>query len=109
MFSRYEFPFKDAGYPEKMVRNITTKVLNSERDISIKEKVDRTSDQIRVVSTYKADDSIVKAVKSCEDSLKLTQSFRNDRGSLFTFVKKVGPNISGDSSRYRKERVQMDA
>ena len=48
--------FKDAGYPEKMVRNITTKVLHSERDISTKEKVDRKSDEIRVVSTYKADE-----------------------------------------------------
>ena len=85
--------FKDAGYPETMVRNITTKVLHSERDISIKEKIERKSDEIRVVSTYKADDLIVKAVKSCEDSLKLIQSFRNERGPLFTFVKKVGPNI----------------
>ena len=85
--------FKDAGYPDTMVRNITTKVLNSERDISIKEKVDRNSDEIRVVSTYRADDAIVKSVKSCEDSLKLTQSFRNQRGPLFTFVKKVGPNL----------------
>ena len=39
-----------------MVRNITTKVLHSERDISTKEKVDRKSDEIRVVSTYKADE-----------------------------------------------------
>ena len=29
--------FKDAGYPEKMVVEITNKVLNSERDISVKE------------------------------------------------------------------------
>ena len=29
--------FKKAGYPETMVKNITTKVLNSDRDISIKE------------------------------------------------------------------------
>ncbi len=86
--------FKKAGYPEKMVKNITTKVLNSDRDLSIKEKVEQESEgQIRVVSTYKADDDMIKAIKNCEDSLKLTQSFRNQRGPLFTYVKKVGPNI----------------
>ena len=42
--------FKKAGYPETMVQNITTKVLNSRRDISIKDKADRDNDdQIRVI------------------------------------------------------------
>ena len=55
--------FKKAGYPEKMVKNITTKVLNSDRDLSIKEKVEQESEgQIRVVSTYKADDDMIKAM-----------------------------------------------
>ena len=86
--------FKKAGYPEKMVHNITTKVLNSERDITMKEKIDKTNkDQIRVVSTYKADENMVKVIKNCEESLKLTQSFRNQRGPLFSYVKKVAPNI----------------
>ena len=77
-----------------MVNNITTKVLNSERDITVKEKIDKTNkDQIRIVSTYKADENIIKAIKNCEESLKLTQSFRNQRGPLFTYVKKVAPNI----------------
>ena len=30
--------FKKAGYPEKMIVNIRNKVLNSERDISLKDK-----------------------------------------------------------------------
>ena len=30
--------FKEAGYPKKMVTEITAKVLNSERDISVKLK-----------------------------------------------------------------------
>ena len=32
-----------AGYPQKMVKEITTKVLNSERDISVK----KTSKNLR--------------------------------------------------------------
>ena len=86
--------FKKAGYPETMVKNITTKVLNSDRDISIKENKENSSDDlIRVISTYKTDDNMIKAVKRSEESLKLTKSFRNQRGPLFTYVKKVGPNI----------------
>ena len=86
--------FKKAGYPETMVSNITTKVLNSRRDISIKDKVARDSDdQIRIISTFKSDDLLVKSVKDVEDSLKLTQSFRDQRGPLFSYVKKVGSNI----------------
>ena len=81
--------FKKAGYPEKMVHSITTKVLNSERDITMKEKIDKTNkDRIRVVSTYKADENMVKVIKNCEESLKLTQSFRNQRRPLFSYVKK---------------------
>ena len=86
--------FKKAGYPDAMVQNITNKVLNSERDISIKEKNDReNNDRIRVVSTFMADERLMKAVKDSEESLKLTQSFRQQRGPLFSYVKKVGANI----------------
>ena len=86
--------FKKAGYPESMINGITTKVFTSERDISVKQqKVFDNDDKIRVVSTYKADENIVKAVKNSEDNLKLTQSFRSQQGPLFKFVKKVGPNI----------------
>ena len=86
--------FQKAGYPEAMIKNIATKVGNSERDISDKEKVERDcNDQIRVISTYMSDNLLVKAVKDCEESLRLTQSFRNQRGPLFAYVKKVGANI----------------
>ena len=65
--------FKKAGYPEKMVKNISNKVLNSQRNISVKEKTDRdTKEQIRVVTTYLADEMLLKAVKDCEESLRLT-------------------------------------
>ena len=35
----------------------------------------------------------MEAVKDCEENLKRTKSFRNQQGSLFKYVKKVGPNI----------------
>ena len=76
-----------------MVSEIKTKVLNSERDISIKTKNDQPDDKIRVVSTYKADDNIVSSISKSEENFKHTPSFRNIPGKLFTFVKKVGPNI----------------
>ena len=60
--------FKKAGYPEKMVRNITTKVLNLERDISIKEKREELdNEKIMVLSTFQADETIVEAVKESEE------------------------------------------
>ena len=98
--------FIKAGYPDKMVRNITMKVLNSERDISIKVRVDEENDdKIRVISTFKADDHIIKAVQSCEESLKLTQSFRNERGPLFKYVKKVGPNIRSHVTSLKQQAL----
>ena len=89
-----------------MVNEITTKVLNSERDISTKQKVDtQNDDQIRVISTYEADENIVDAVKNCEENLKLTQSFRNLNGPLFTFIKKVGPNLKCHINKLKKQAL----
>ena len=85
--------FKKAGYPARMVTNITERVLGSVRDISVKQKQDNPSDQIRVISTFKADHKIVNAIKKSEDVFKTTPSFRGMEGKLFTFVKKVGPSI----------------
>ena len=50
-------------------------------------------EKIIVVSTYDADKNIVGAIKDSEDTFKLTQSFRNQHGPLFKYVKKVGPNL----------------
>ena len=59
-----------------MVKEITEKVLNSERDLSIKPKRDQLEiDKIVVVSTHEADENIVKAVKDSQENLKKTQSF----------------------------------
>lgn len=86
--------FKEADYPQKMVSDITTKVLHLDRDISIKQvTVTANKDKIRVVSTYEADSTIVAVVKKSEEVFKQTPSFCNHRGPLFDFVKNVGPNI----------------
>ena len=85
--------FKVAGYPEKMVMEITNKVLNLQRDISVKERDSVDDGKIRVVSTFGADEKIVSIVKRSEDTFKLTRSFRNVAGNLFDYVKKIGPSI----------------
>ena len=76
-----------------MVSEIRERVLNLERDISVQDRIDTDDDKIRVVSTYKADDNIVDVIRKSEENFKQTPSFRNRVGKLFTFVKKVGPNI----------------
>ena len=99
--------FKIAGYPPKMVTDITSKVLSTERDISVKEKEENITDQIRVISTYKADDKLVSAVKNSEDNFKLTPSFRGTTGKLFSFVKKVGPSIRSQVNTLKKQALGM--
>ena len=85
--------YKKAGYPNKMVSNITNKVLNSERDISKKDMQVEENNKIIVVSTFQADNSITKSVKESEENFKRTVSFRTQAGPLFKFVKTVGPNL----------------
>ena len=64
-----------------MIQNIKNKVLNSERDISIKKKVAAEDEgKIIVISTFEVDDNIVSAVKESEEVLKRTQSFRTQNG-----------------------------
>ena len=101
--------FIKAGYPKKMVNEITTKVFNSERNISVKNVTQPEDDgKIRVISTFEADKSIVDAVKKSEENLKLTQSFRNQNGSLFKFVKTVGPNIKSQINSLKKQALCKD-
>ena len=57
-----------------MIMDIKTKVLHSERDISVKDKVEMDDDRIRVISTYKADEHLVNCVKKSEESFKHTHS-----------------------------------
>ena len=76
-----------------MLGEITNKVLNSLRDISVKQKNEVNDDSIRVISTFGADDKLVSAVKKSEETFKMTPSLRNIPGKLFKYVKKVAPSI----------------
>jgi len=94
------------SYPESMVTEITTKAQNSARDISIKQKIDKEDDgKIIVVSTYEADSSIVEALHESEENFKRTQSFRNQQGPLFKYVKKVGPSIRSHINSLKKQAL----
>ena len=98
--------FKKAGYPENMVTKTTTKVQNSGRDISKKQKSERVNNEKNiVVSTFGADKSIVETVRDSEENLKKTASFRNQQGSLFKYVKKVGPSIKSHINSVKKQAL----
>ena len=97
--------YKKAGYPNKMVSNITNKVLNSERDISKKDMQVEENNKIIVVSTFQADDSITKSVKESEENFKRTVSFRTQAGPLFKFVKKFGPNLKSQLNTLKKQAL----
>ena len=90
-----------------MVSNMTTKVLNSQRDIAVRNKTEVDDEQIRVVSTFKADDNIVASIKNSEEGFKQTPSFRNVKGKLFKFVKKIGPNIKSRVNNLKKQALGM--
>ena len=100
-----EVVFREASYPTKMITEIKTKVLNIERDISVKNKVVAEDDQIRVISTFKADNDIVTCVKNSEEGFQHTPSFRNQQGKLFSFVKKVGPNIRCQINNLKRQAL----
>ena len=98
--------FKEAGYPEKMVTEITNKVKNSRRNIEIQSKQPVEDDgKIIVVSTYEADKNIVHSVKCSEENFKHTQSFGTQHGPLFKMVKKVGPNIRSQVNSLKKQAL----
>jgi hypothetical protein len=71
--------FKNAGYPYKMISNISNKVLllerSLERNVTATAKEDPDTPIIRVVSTFGSDDEIVKSVKQFESVLTRTRSF----------------------------------
>ena len=92
--------FEKSGYPKKMLQNITMKVLNMKRQLNStpntieKEK----SSPILVVSCYGTDEKLVKTLKTHEDELLKTNSFKNISKPVFRFVKKTGSNIGSNLS-----------
>ena len=97
--------FKNAGYPVDMIENITNKVLTLPRNIAVKDKSEEVDDKIRVISTFKADDSTIQAIKNTTESFKHTPSFRNITGNLFAFVKKVAPNIKSQINTVKQQAL----
>ena len=88
-----------SGYPESMLRNISTKVLGSERSLhSSKCKNNRNSNSIPVISSHGTDDKLVKSLKKCESDLLKTKSFKDKVKPVFTFIKKTGPSIGSKLS-----------
>ena len=89
--------FEKSNYPRKMLINISSKVLNMQRSLT---KVSNTSEDeinskpILVVSSFGTDEKLVKTLKSQEDKLLQTNSFKNSAKPLFQFVKKTAPNLS---------------
>ena len=85
-----------------MVNEITTKVFNSERNISVKNVTQPEDDgKIRVISTFKADKSIVDAVKKSEENLKLTQ-FQKSKWIPFQVCQNSGPEHKKPSKHFEK-------
>ena len=91
--------FEKSCYPKKMLSSISTKVLNMERSLT-PSKPDESDDTkpILVVSCFGTDEKLVKTLKSYEDDLSKTNSFRSAVKPLFQFVKKTGPNIGSKLS-----------
>ena len=101
--------FLAAGYPRKMVENISNKVLNSERSLERKQDISEETTPflpIRVVSTFGSDEELVSTSKKYEEHLTRTRSFSDSDASqvtsstpipiqkrIFQFVKKTGPSL----------------
>ena len=88
--------FEKSCYPKNMLTNISTKVLNMERILNPVSPVnadESSSKPILVVSCFGTDDKLVKTLKTHEDDLLKTNSFKNSSKPLFQFVKKTASNI----------------
>ena len=80
-----------------MLVSISSKVLNMQRTLtklSNTVEKDNNSKPILVVSCFGTDDKLVKTLKSQEDKLLQTNSFKNSAKPLFQFVEKTAPNLS---------------
>ena len=89
--------FEKSNYPKTMLIKISSKVLNMQRTLnqSSSELEEETNTKpILVVSSFGTDEKLVKTLRSQENELIQTNSFRNSRKPLFQFVKKTGPNLS---------------
>ena len=87
--------FLKSGYPKNMLKNISTKILGLQRVIIPNRKVQSSEPNkaILVVSSHGTDEKLVNSLKSHEEDILKTNSFKDKRKPLFRFVKKTGPNL----------------
>ena len=94
--------FEKSGYPKNMLRDISTKVLNTERESNLYNNttvtVGNSAKQIPVISCHGTDDKLVKTLMKHEDDLLKTDSFKSFAKPLFKFVKRTAPNIGSKLS-----------
>jgi hypothetical protein len=82
-----------------MLKNISEKVRNMPRVIEQPQpnvdenEEDENSKPILIVSGYGTDDKLIKTLKSHENEILRTESFKNASKPLFQFVNKTGPNV----------------
>ena len=100
--------FMACGYPSSMVKRISEKVLNVNRDLNvlIKKPVDKSSSvtsshTVRIVSTYGTDELLVNCVKNAIPHLQNTASFKT-KDVRFSFTKKTAPSIGSKLSVLKK-------
>ena len=102
--------FLAAGYPRKMVENISNKVLNSERSLERKQDISEETTPflpIRVVSTFGSDEELVSTSKKYEERLTRTRSFSESDGrrlssdllNTYTYSEKDIPVCQEDRSK----------
>ena len=87
--------FRDAGYPNNLLENISLKVLSLERKLTNENNIadNLLTDKVLVVSTYSADSTLVDTAKCYEQQFLKTNCLSKPDNKLFQFVKKVGPNL----------------
>ena len=104
--------FVSCGYPKSLVQRISNKVLNVKRDLStlIRNRVNDTpthpNDNVRIVSTFGTDASLVQCVKQAIPHLQNTNSCKS-RNVSFKFVKKTAPNMGSKLAVLRKMSLNI--
>ena len=77
--------FEKSGYPKNMLTNISTKIINTQRQQE-RPTVDVENDEskpILIVSGYGTDDKLIKTLKTFENDILKTNTFKMQRNLFF--------------------------
>ena len=111
--SELKVAFQNSNYPQKMVDNISQKILEMERKLpkpknssnsSIVVPTTPSPEKIRVISTYGSDSDLLEVVKAFESTLigspsftstpeQLPSSSTSKRKGMFQLVKRTGASL----------------